>query len=71
MHSINGYTKIKAILGVFRAGEKLKGDTIGQRLRKMGYKYTNGHLKMFIYHHMLYQHLEKENINKVVHYYIP
>jgi hypothetical protein len=34
-----------------------------------GYKVQAGHLKMFIYHNMLYKHLEKEDIKGVNHYF--
>jgi hypothetical protein len=39
-------------------------------MKERGYIIKDGHLKMFIYHNMLYKHLEKEGIKGVNHYYV-
>ncbi len=66
----NAAGKAKAILSVFEEGEKLNGKEICVRMEEQGYRIKDGHLKMFIYHNMLYKHLEKEGIKGVNHYYV-
>jgi len=56
----NNTHKIKAILSVFRGGEKLEGDEIAKRLKEKGYQVNKGNIKMFIYYNMLYKYLQKE-----------
>ena len=65
----NAAGKAKAVLSVFEDGEKLNGKEICQRMIDDGYKVQAAHLKMFIYHNMLYKHLEKEDIKGVNHYF--
>ena len=65
----NAAGKVKAVLSVFDEGEKLKGKEICSRMQEQGYRVEDGHLKMSIYHNMLYKHLEKEDIKGVNHYY--
>ncbi|RLF61357.1 MAG: hypothetical protein DRN25_00510 [Thermoplasmata archaeon] len=62
--------KIKVILNAFRDGEKLTGDEIARRIRKMGYKVDPAHIKMFIYYHMLHKYLKKEVIRGVNYYFL-
>ncbi|MEE8402373.1 MAG: hypothetical protein V3R93_01330 [Candidatus Hydrothermarchaeaceae archaeon] len=65
----NAASKVNAVLNVFEDGEKLKGKEICSRMNEQGYRIGDGHLKMFIYHNMLYKHLEKEDVRGVNHYY--
>ena len=65
----NAAGKAKAVLSVFEEGEKLDGKLICERMVDNGYKVQAGHLKMFIYHNMLYKHLDKEDIKGVNHYF--
>ncbi len=65
----NAAGKVKAVLSVFEEGEKLNGKEICIRMNEQGYRVADGHLKMFIYHNMLYKHLEKEDVKGVNHYY--
>ncbi len=64
----NNIEKVKAILSVFRKGEKLPGDEIARRLQKLGYAVDSAHLRMFIHYNMLHRYLRKEIINRKVHY---
>lgn len=61
-------SKIKTVLSVFEEKEKLKTRDITSRLKERGYNTDDGHVGMFIYHNMLYKHLERENV-KGVNYY--
>ncbi len=65
----NSAGKVKAVLSVFDDGEKLNGKEICSRMKEQGYRVDDGHLKMFIYHNMLYKHLEKEDVRGVNLYY--
>lgn len=60
--------KINVILAVFKSGEKLKNKEIFERVCNKGYKITDIHLRLFIYHNMLYKYIKKEMI-KGVNYY--
>ncbi|MEE8168156.1 MAG: hypothetical protein V3T58_04725 [Candidatus Hydrothermarchaeales archaeon] len=64
----NTANKIKAILNVISTGEKIKGREIVRRLKRLGYRVDEGHIKMFIYHYMLYKYLIRERINGVNYY---
>ncbi len=61
--------KIRAILEVFKEGEKLSGTEIGERLRQQGYRVSDSHVRMFIYHNMLHKYLRKTEINGINYYY--
>ncbi|RLG56482.1 MAG: hypothetical protein DRN88_04265 [Candidatus Hydrothermarchaeota archaeon] len=66
----NTTDKIKVILSVIKPGEKLTGAEIARRIRKLGYKVNEGHIKMFIYYHMLHKYLSKENMRGVNYYFL-
>jgi len=66
----NTANKIKVILNVFDHGEKLKGKEIARRIKDMGYRVNEGHIKMFIYYNMLHRYLKKEAKNGVNHYFL-
>lgn len=65
----NAASKVQAVLDVFDEGEKLNGKEICDRMKSDGYRIEDTHLKMFIYHNMLYKHLEKEAVKGVNHYF--
>lgn len=65
----NTADKIKVILGAFNGKERLKGREIVEKVLAAGYRVDEKNLKMFIYHNMLYKHLQKEPINGVNYYY--
>ncbi|WP_457555971.1 hypothetical protein [Candidatus Pyrohabitans sp.] len=64
----NTANKVRAILEVIEPGEVVDGRTIARRLAERGYRVNEGHIKMFIYYHMLYRYLRKVKINGVNHY---
>jgi repressor of nif and glnA expression len=64
----NTANKVRAILEVIEPGEMVDGRTIARRLAERGYRVNEGHIKMFIYYHMLYRYLRKVKINGVNHY---
>ncbi len=66
----NASHKIKIVLKAFREDEKLTGKEIAKRVRKMGYKVNEGHIKMFIYYNMLHKYLRKEVV-RGINYYFP
>jgi len=66
----NTANKIKAILGVIKENELIKGSDIAHRLSEKGYTVEDGNINMFIYHNMLYKHLTRERI-KGINYYAP
>ena len=55
----NTTDKIRVILSVIKPEEKLTGTEIVRRIKRLGYKVNEGHIKMFIYYHMLHKYLNK------------
>ncbi len=60
--------KVNIILSAFKSNEKLKNKEIYKKIYDKGYKITEIHLRMYIYHNMLYKYLKKEKV-KGVNYY--
>lgn len=65
----NTANKARAILDVFRHGERLNGKAIAKRLMKRGYNVNIGNLRMFIYYYMLHKHLGKESVEGTNYYF--
>jgi hypothetical protein len=61
----NMANKINAIRNVFTDGEALKGKDIVSRLHDSGYMVKERNVLMFIYHRMLYKHLNREVIQGI------
>ncbi len=57
--------KINAIKTVFETNESLRGRDIVERLQSAGYRVNERNILMFIYHRMLYKHLNKEVVNGI------
>ncbi len=64
----NVASKVNEIVNVFTDGESLRGVEISHRLKSRGYKVKDANIRMFIYHRMLYKHLQKEAINGINYY---
>ncbi len=64
----NTANKIRAIVGVMRNNELVKGREISERLARLGYAVNEGHITMFIYHNMLYKYVERERVNGLNYY---
>jgi len=64
----NVASKVNAIVNVFRENETLIGTEISKRLKSSGYKVNDANIRMFIYHRMLYKHIQKEAVNGINHY---
>ena len=62
--------KVKVVLNAFNGEEKLTGREIARRIIEMGYRVSEGHIKMFIYHYMLHKYLKKEMIRGVNYYFL-
>ena len=62
--------KVKVILNAFNGEEKLTGREIARRINEMGYRVSEGHIKMFIYHYMLHKYLKKEVVRGVNYYFL-
>lgn len=64
----NTANKIKAILSVIHESERVKSRDIASRLKNLGYRVNESQINMFIYHYMLYKHLDRQRIKGVNHY---
>ncbi len=64
----NTANKVRGILDVVREGEKVTARVIAGRLRVMGYRAKEGHIRMFIHYYMLHKHLERVRVNGINHY---
>ena len=64
----NGKHKVSVILSVFKSDEELKGKEICRRIHEKGYKITEIHLRMFIYHRLVHKYLKKERVKGVNRY---
>lgn len=55
--------KINAIKRVFNDGEQLRGKDIVNRLKHEGYNVNERNIVMFMYHRMLYKHVQRRVVN--------